>query len=270
MIIQIKNCNLMVLIHTHTDSKFTIGRDTDGNYTFSDWSFEWMLKISIFVETNQWFWTNLSCQNNIFFFMVINWKNVIVMLSKQFLLIILNIMLYQYSRCMVNYCVFIFVKKILAAVFWTVSEYILQCYAGIRFISSCFWVFISGLFYCTYPRFYCHKFITFVHCLSKILNLNWFWLFLEKIIGQVNIFIQVIETIVFFLKFITFVFIWRPSFNIPYNQCSIKTSNTYHFLISEFHFSDMGTVTVKNFKNLIRNVAWILEDFDCLIIISDC
>lgn len=148
-----------------------------------------MWKLSIFVETNQRFWPNLSCQNNIFFLMVINRKDIIVMFSKQFLLIIFNIMFDQYSSCMVNYSRVIFVEEILTTIFWAISKYILQCYSGIRLISSCFWVCICGLFDCTYPGFYCHEFITLVNCLSEILNLNWLWLFLEQFIGQVDIFI---------------------------------------------------------------------------------
>lgn len=202
--------------------------------------------------------------------MVIDWKDIIIMLSKEFLLIIFNIMFNQYSSCMVNYSSVIFVKQILTTIFWTISEYILQCYTDVGFVSGCFWVFIRWLFDCTYPGFYCHELITLIHCLSEILNLNWFWLFLKKFIRQVNIFIQVIKTIIFFLKLITFILNWRSSFNIPHNQRSIKTPNTYHLLISKFNFSYMRAVTIKSSKHLVGNVTWIFKHSDCLIIISDC
>lgn len=192
------------------------------------------------------------------------------MFSKEFLLIIFNIMFDQYSSCMVNYCGIIFVEKILTTIFWTIPEDILQCYTGIGLISGCFWVLISGLFDCTYPGFYCHELITLIHCLSEILNLYWLWLFLKKFIRQVNVFIQIIEPIIFFLKLITFILNWRPSFYVPHNQCSIKTSNTDHLLISEFNFSYMRAVTIKSSKHLVWNVTWILKHSDCLIIISNC
>lgn len=129
-------------------------------------------------------------------------------------------------------------------------------------------VLICRLFNCSDPGFYCHEFISLVEDFNEFLLFGWLLFWLDSFSRQINILIEVFESVRFLLSFFLYLFASIEYF--PDNYCAVLTTAAYHIIIRKSNFSHVRAVPNIRLMLLLRNVARIFKETYALVIVSNC